>query len=75
MIQYNDKPFFVLVQARKQGSDLQTSCPVRILKLFKRSLEPAERGLKDGEPDAIAICCRTTPKIHFQKSNISTPKK
>jgi archaellum component FlaC len=26
---------------------LQNPCPVRILKLFKNSLEPAERGLED----------------------------
>ena len=38
--------FFVLVQAREQGSDAQKPCPVRILKLFKSSLERAECGLK-----------------------------
>jgi hypothetical protein len=37
--------FFVLVQAREQGSDAQKPCPVRILKLFKSSLERAECGL------------------------------
>jgi hypothetical protein len=36
--------FFVLVQAREQGSDAQKPCPVRILKLFKSSLERAECG-------------------------------
>jgi hypothetical protein len=38
--------FFVLVQAREQGSDAQKTCPVRILKLFKSSLERAECGLR-----------------------------